>query len=102
VGETYLVQLGTLILSVIGLVTLIMVLRKTKRDFFVVSMVTLFTFLTIGRIIFLILYFIDLADGTLFNNLFYNWFSAFLSFFTAFSILYTGIVACMRLNKKYE
>jgi ABC-type transport system involved in cytochrome c biogenesis permease subunit len=102
VPATYLVQLATLVLSVLALIILVMVLRKIKRDFFVISMVVLFIFLLIGRITFLAMYFTDIVDGTLFDNIFYNWFNSFLSFFTSFSILYTGISACIRLNKKYE
>jgi hypothetical protein len=99
VGETWLVQLGTFILSLIGLFILLKVLKKTPKDYFIVSMIVLFIFLTIGRLIFLVIYFVDICDGSLFNPVFYNWFSSFLSFFTSFCVLYVGTLALGRMKK---
>jgi hypothetical protein len=94
------IQLAILILSIAGLIILLKVLKKTPKDYFIVSMITLFTFLTLARLIFTIMYFIDIWDGRLFDPIFYNWFNSFLSFFTSFNILYVGILALKRMNKK--
>jgi hypothetical protein len=97
--STFIVQVFTAVASIIALVLLFMILNKTKKNFFILSMLWTFIFLMASRLGFTLVYFVDYIDGIIENTILLNWLASFVGLQSVLSVVWIAFLALKKLSE---
>jgi hypothetical protein len=87
------------IMAIIAIVILFIVLKRIKRDQFIVTMTVLSLVLMLNAAVYSGIYLVDMVDSKLFNVYFYNYYSLFIRSENCVSILWIAIMALRRTKR---